>query len=43
MTGNLRSEKLTRLIQLIRKIAREEVEEALNEHLKDSEHKESKR
>jgi hypothetical protein len=43
MTGYLRFEKRSRLIQLIRKVAREEVEEALNEHLEDYEHKESKR
>jgi hypothetical protein len=43
MTGYLRFEKHTRLIQLIRKTSREEVEEALDDLLEDYESKEYKR
>jgi hypothetical protein len=39
MTGDLRPEKHTRLIQLTRKIAREEAWQAIDEHLTDCEHK----
>lgn len=38
MTEELRSEKHARLIQLIRKIAREEAWQALDEHLSDYVH-----
>jgi len=42
MTEDLESEKHTRLIQLIRKIAREEAWQALDEHLSDYVHEEKK-
>lgn len=40
MTGDLRSEKHAWLIQLIRKIAKEEAWQALDEHLSDYVHEE---
>jgi hypothetical protein len=39
MTGDLRPEKYTRLIQLKRRIAREETWQAIDEHIDNCEHK----
>ena len=41
MTESLEPEEHSRLVHLIRKIAREEAIEAIDEHLNDYEHKEA--